>query len=154
MHCHRFIQIQALEKKTPLKTTICALNTCKYVYLYMPVCVYMCWCVLSCFCVFCIIKSAWNIAGLDYLCLRSCLCWHVWDSSGSVTGEVSTWPLWAHLLPGWQVTQKGLTVAIGNRRTSERVFSEGNLEDHGWALRSSGLASAGTCGLARKETHN
>ncbi|KAG8008291.1 Gamma-aminobutyric acid receptor subunit alpha-3, partial [Nibea albiflora] len=47
------------------------------------------------------------------------------DSSGSVTGEASTWARWVHLLPCWQVTQRGPTVAIGNGRTSEKDFFEG-----------------------------
>lgn len=69
--------------------------------------------------VFCIMKAAWNIAGLNYLRTNSCLRWHAWDSSGGVTGEASTWPRCVHLLPRWQVTQRGPTVAIGNGRTSE-----------------------------------
>lgn len=83
--------------------------------------------------------------------LRFCWCWHVWDSSGSVTGEASAWPYCVHLLHHWQVTRRGPTVAIGNGRKSKRVSFRGNLEDHGWALSSSELlASVSARRLARK----
>lgn len=42
------------------------------------------------------------------------------------------------------------TVAIRNGWTSERISFRGNLDDHGWALSSSGLlASVGVCRLAQ-----
>lgn len=53
-----------------------------------------------------------------------CACAHVSvgmrrTHTGSVTGEASTWPRWVHLLPRWQVTWRGLTVAIANGQIEE-----------------------------------
>lgn len=106
--------------------------------LFMNEFVFTCVSVRGQFHVFCLIKASWNITGFNHLCFCLCLCWHGLDSSGHMTGEASTWLRWAHLLLAGRWRRRG-AVAIGNGRTGENVSSGGNLEDHGWALSSSGL---------------
>ena len=85
----------------------------------MPGCLHVLTCMQKAFRVLCFHRS---LLGLDYLCLCLCLRLHVWDGSGSVTGEANTRTCWGHLLPHSRLTQNAPAVAIGNRQAGKGDF--------------------------------